>query len=206
MKCVDCGCKILSPRAKRCRSCASIERHVRGCGGKGPTVSENDEDRFMAKVSPEPMSGCWLWTGCLYPSGYARRRVRGVTYVASREAWRLFRGAIPDGLCVCHRCDNRSCVNPDHLFLGTPLDNARDMVAKGRQARGAALVARMRPARGMAAGKAKLTDTQVVEILAEYARGGVTHRALAARYGVGHAAIGCIVRGTKWAHIVRVAP
>lgn len=85
---------------------------------------------FEAFYIPEPMSGCWLWIGGVsYPPGYGRM-TRG--QYAHRVSYEIHRGKIPVGMHVLHRCDNRLCVNPDHLFLGTQSDNMRDMMAKGR--------------------------------------------------------------------------
>lgn len=91
-------------------------------------------ERFDAKVSPEPMSGCLLWTGCIDAKGYGLIGVAGRSTGAHRVAWILARGPIPDGLWVLHHCDNPACVNAEggHLFLGTNLDNIRDRNAKGR--------------------------------------------------------------------------
>jgi hypothetical protein len=90
------------------------------------------EDRFWAKV--EKTEGCWLWTGSRRPpGGYGQFRSANQQMVSThRFSWELHNGLIPPGLCVCHRCDNPACVRPDHLFLGTMLDNNRDMMAKGR--------------------------------------------------------------------------
>jgi hypothetical protein len=78
---------------------------------------------------PEPNSGCWLWLRARNSKGYGTYRKS--TY-AHRLSWLMHRGEIPDGLLVCHKCDVRCCVNPDHLFLGTAKDNTQDMIAKGR--------------------------------------------------------------------------
>lgn len=93
------------------------------------------QERILEKTEPEPNSGCWLWRGNVLPSGYGLvRPVKGsrkLDYV-HRVAYRAWRGNIPLGLCVLHRCDVRSCCNPAHLFLGTPKDNVLDMLEKGR--------------------------------------------------------------------------
>ena len=90
-------------------------------------------ERFHEKYMPEPMSGCWLWTGGTNERGYG---IIGVTAYkgdkAHRVSWRIHRGDIPEGVNVLHRCDVPACVNPEHLFLGTLRDNMRDCVAKGR--------------------------------------------------------------------------
>lgn len=88
--------------------------------------------RFWARVAKG--EGCWLWQGSVSPNGYGRLTVDGEVVGAHRFAFELTSGAaVPDGFYVCHRCDNPTCVRPDHLFLGTPKDNVDDMIAKGRQ-------------------------------------------------------------------------
>lgn len=88
-------------------------------------------DAFEAYIEPELNTGCWLWTGSVR-AGYGQKDWAGRNWRAHRLAWTLYRGSIPAGLCVCHRCDTPLCVNPGHLFLGTSLANVRDAQAKGR--------------------------------------------------------------------------
>lgn len=132
--------------------------------------------RFMDKVAPVPEAGCWIWTACVHVTGYGRFGMssREVEY-AHRAAWRLFRGEIPSGLYVCHKCDQPLCVNPDHLFLGTATDNMRDASRKGRI---------VSPQRNWASDEshqpAKLTNSQVREIRAS--SDGLS--TLARRFGV----------------------
>ena len=90
------------------------------------------EDRAV----PEPNSGCWLWELHHASNGYGQATIDGATIGAHRLSYVAFVGVIPDGMVVCHKCDVRCCVNPEHLFLGTHSDNIRDRDMKGRQARG----------------------------------------------------------------------
>ncbi len=96
---------------------------------------------------PEPNSGCWLWTGSLTSGGYGCCWWDGKQTNAHRFSWLAYRGEIPSGQLVLHKCDMPSCVNPDHLFLGTAADNMRDMVAKGRKRGGAIPGQKFRPRR-----------------------------------------------------------
>jgi hypothetical protein len=109
--------------------------------------------RFHERFIPVTESGCWLWTEGTSSDGYGRMGIRGRgTLNAHRIAWELYKGPIPEGMQVCHTCDVTSCVNPNHLFLGTPFDNAMDMARKGRRAP---------PTKGSAQPNAKLTDDLV---------------------------------------------
>lgn len=91
------------------------------------------EERFHNCYIPEPSSGCWLWEKFVAPCGYGRFSPNRATSIgAHRVSYKLFKGEIPEGLLVCHRCDIKICVNPDHLFLGTHKDNCDDMNRKGR--------------------------------------------------------------------------
>ncbi len=80
-------------------------------------------------------SGCWLWTGATFASGYGQTRRNYRERRAHRASWEVHRGPIPEGMCVLHKCDVKLCVNPDHLFLGTHAENMADMSRKGRVSR-----------------------------------------------------------------------
>lgn len=140
--------------------------------------------RFWAKV--EKTETCWNWTGARTRKGYGS--IGG--HYAHRASYQMHIGPIPTGKQVCHHCDNRRCVRPDHLFVGTPADNTADMVAKGR-ARGGSSPGERHPSH-------KLSWEQVTAIRAEYGAGRVSQRALAARYGVYQFTVARIVRGEGW--------
>ena len=149
-------------------------------------------DRFSAKVIPEPNSGCWLWSGAVNSSGYGSFLMAGKTSKAHRTSYRFYVGPIPNGLHVLHRCDNRICVNPDHLFVGTRFDNMRDMVRKKRL-RGASLTKQF----GEANGSSVLTSDDVLNIRAS----ATTSTLLAAKYSVSDSLISLIRSRKIWTHI-----
>lgn len=145
-------------------------------------------ERFMAKVRQQD-DGCWIWTAAIVKAvGYGRFGMPGNTVdYAHRAAWRLFRGEIPAGMYVCHRCDVRACVNPDHLFLGTHKDNMRDASDKGR-----VRIPRASYASDETHQVAKLTNEQVRIIRSADRRRGVASR-LAREFGVSLSAV-CYAR------------
>jgi ribosome-binding protein aMBF1 (putative translation factor) len=111
---------------------------------------------------------------------------------AHRYSYELAFGAIPDGLLVCHRCDNPICVRPDHLFLGTALDNVRDACAKGRAVTGTRVKGSATP---------KLTEEMVRQIRHERATQGTSYLKLAEKYGVNFSAIGHVITRRNWKHV-----
>jgi len=91
--------------------------------------------RLLSAITIDDKTDCWNWTRALKDNGYGCLHIRSIpsTVYAHRLSWIAFRGIIPQGMQVLHRCDNRRCINPDHLFLGTPCDNVHDMDSKGRR-------------------------------------------------------------------------
>ena len=138
-------------------------------------------------------NGCWEWSRRRDLEGYGRLNVRGVRSTAHAESYKVHHGDIPTGLCVLHRCDNPPCINPDHLFLGTPEDNNADKFNKGRQAKGERV------------NTAKLTTVDVLQILRLYAMGHDSIGDLACRFGVCTDSIRNIIRGKTWKHVSRTA-
>ncbi len=141
------------------------------------------QERFDAKWTPEPNSGCWLWTGATLNSGYGTFRLNGQLVTAHRASF-ILNGGTPS-VDICHSCDTRLCVNPAHLFAGTRLENIADSIRKGRFPRGERM------------GLSKLKDAQIVEIRASRQ----SQRFLARQYGVSQQAIQKIKTNQTWRHI-----
>lgn len=137
-------------------------------------------------------SGCWEWNRYRMPCGYGRIRHEGHMELAHRLSYRAFNGDIPDGLVVRHKCDNKRCVNPDHLEVGTQKDNVNDSINRG------SFVYRDNT-KGADHPNAKLTEKQVKEIL----NSNETQRSLAAKYGVSFQLISQIKRGKIWQHAMQ---
>lgn len=153
-----------------------------------------DEERFEANVLRLPFHECWEWDGARRgPWGYGTIRFRGTDWVAHRVAYTLARGEIPEGLFVCHQCDNPGCVRPSHLFLGTPADNSADCAAKDRISH------------GERHHWDKLTESQAREILQRY-RAGERSVDIARDYGVSRQCIPQIASGRTWRRLQREAP
>lgn len=162
--------------------------------------------QFHAHVEKAPGDGCWVWLASRDVGGYGRAVVQPRRAMpAHRASWLMHVGPIPPGLCVLHHCDNRPCVRPDHLFLGDRGDNARDMVAKGRQhvQRNPAaqpVCPPERKARGERNHRSRVTAAQVLEIRQRFAA-GERKGALCRAFGIGYCGITAIVTGQTWKHV-----
>ena len=160
------------------------------------TNSSPPQQRFWASLTKDgpihPVCGqCWQWIGCIAHDGYGVIKVYSVPTKAHRYSWTVNRGVIPPGQKVLHQCDYKSCVNPDHLFLGTIQDNSDDKVAKGRQTKGSE------------SHWAKITEEDVMFILTHYRP---RHRLwsapkLAAMFGLRKQHVYEILWGWHWKHV-----
>lgn len=158
-------------------------------------------ERFWDKVKKGP--GCWEWTAGRTDKKYGRFCIGSRTngsrgeVSAHRFSWQLHFGEIPKDMCVCHKCDNPPCVRPDHLFLGTPEENRKDMISKGRQAKGDKTATQ----RGEKAWQTTLTEKDVLKIREMYKSGTYTFRSLAKELGLSKTTVGYIVSRMTWKHI-----
>lgn len=181
--CLECGKLFASWAARDRKFC----RYVCSVAYK----RAHQPDRFWSHVNKQgpvlrpDLSPCWVWTGSLFPNGYGQCGVgmKG-SQLTHRVAWELTNGPIPDNMQVCHHCDNRPCVRPEHLFLGDNSANMRDMISKGR--------------RDYAQ---KLTPDTVRVIRAEYAHNHATQRRIAERYGVDPMTIRDVGTRRTWKHV-----
>lgn len=146
--------------------------------------------RFWRRVTPTGHRGCWLWTGATYIGGYGHFVIEKRTLAVHRFSYELFKGRIPDGLYVCHRCDVKTCVNPRHLFVGSHADNMADMVSKGRS-RG------HRAKNGILHYGAKLTENDVLKIRTSCG----TQKEIAKIFGVDQSTVSLIKTKKRWPHL-----
>jgi len=150
---------------------------------------------FWSKVDVKANDLCWNWLGAKRPGGYGNLRYKNKYVSAHRLSWELNFFPVPDGFCVCHVCDNPSCVNPGHLMLGNKQSNTTDMIKKNRQE------FHKNKAVGARNANSKLAEGDVINIRTEYQSGKFNQYELADRYGVKQSTIGCIVRNKTWKHI-----
>lgn len=162
----------------------------------------NSKARFLRKVNKngptqshaKHLGNCWQWLGSGYnfPSlPYGRFKFKGKKYPSHRFSWITFKGIIPDGIFVLHKCDNPKCVNPKHLKLGTHQDNSDDKIRKGRD----------NPPVGERAHSCKLNPLKVIEIRKKYSSGDFTCQKLGKMFNVSRSAIQGIISGKTWRHV-----
>ena len=185
----QCGCGERTDLAKK----TDMRRHI--ARGKFNRFVQNHHskrslsDLFWSNVVAGDKDVCWEWQGFLL-DGYGVITRASETVRAHRASYEMHKGPIPEGFFVCHACDNRRCVNPDHLFAGTPNDNAQDMIRKGRD----------RKVAGEQSPHAKLTTMEVLEIRALRKLGAI-RREVAERFGVSLALIDKVASRQAWKHV-----
>lgn len=146
-------------------------------------------DVFLERIEKDARTGCWNWTGNFVKAGYGTFFLDGKNQRAHRVSYIHFVGPIPKGLLVQHTCDNKKCVNPDHLKIGTDLSNVHDMISKGRR---------------VVSGRKKSTlQRKDVEAIIAALNRGESANSLARKYGTTWGTIGRIKQGISWAHIRR---
>lgn len=146
-------------------------------------------EKLLSRIKVNAV-GCFEWQGAVHKGGYGVVTFGGRQQQAHRVSFGVFRKVIPDGLCVCHRCDNRKCINPSHLFIGTHKQNSEDMVRKGRAARGADCHS------------AKLTAEDVARMPDRYAAGESTKQ-IAESHGIAMLTVSRILSKKIWRHVER---
>jgi hypothetical protein len=144
-------------------------------------------DKFMAKVTPEPNSGCWLFDSSWLKGGYGQFVLNKKCKQSHRLSYEFFCGSIPDGYVVMHKCDVPCCVNPDHLMVGTMQQNIDDMFKKGRNP----------IQKGQSNNRSYLTNEQVIAIRSENG----LYKDIACKYGITPATVGKIKRRERWSHL-----
>jgi hypothetical protein len=192
-----------------------------------PPLSDKDIARFWSKVRIAGPDDCWEWQARSISDGYGYLTISfgggcqpARRFRAHRLSWVIANGPIPDALGILHKCDNRLCVNPIHLFTGTHRDNMEDMVSKGRSATGDRNAARLFPERrarglkhgshtkphtlrrGSSNGNSHLTEEKVAVIRRRYCAGEASQRKLAEEFSLSINWVNQIVRGLVWKHIL----
>lgn len=148
--------------------------------------------KFKSKYFELNENECWIWLGTINKInkyGYIRLNSRKCLQT-HRASWLIHRGDIPNGLHVLHKCDNRLCVNPNHLFLGTALDNVRDCINKGRSIK----------ALGEKVGSSKLTNEKVLQIR-NLRNQGLTMRQIASLLNIAYTTVNYIINRKIWKHV-----
>lgn len=161
---------------------------------QAPRIKKTDGellDRLMGRTV-ETKTGCMEFTGHRDPLGYGKITMRGKGMLAHRAAYVLSKGPIPDGMLVCHKCDNPPCINPDHLFIGTDYENTMDAVKKGRKF--------IPDSRGSSHGGSKITESDVKEI--RRMSGEISQKKIGEIFDLNQATVSNIITKRTWKHVI----
>jgi predicted DNA-binding protein (UPF0251 family) len=205
------GGLLLASIPGRCRpnghhDCLDLKSGSAAAASGRPTLREEDlnektrarVERLLGRKTERNVNGCLEWTGATNGKGYGRIGVDGRMMAAHRVVWQLVHGILPTGMLVCHRCDNRRCVEETHLFVGSARDNALDAISKGRAPQ---LVSAAPGGKcGEANSRARLTRSEVATIRLLLAD-GLSQRAIAAKYRVGQSTVRDILQHKTWQHV-----
>ena len=172
-----------------CTECSGIKSA--GSGRGTWQQPESLRTKFLKHALIGSKESCWGWKGSKHKQGYGMAYAQGAVIKAYRLSYLVNIGEIPEGICVCHKCDNPSCVNPDHLFLGTQAENILDMDKKGRRT----------PQKGAFNHNAKLSEAEVASLREVYSKGGNTISTLAKQYGLSISGCYSIIKRKTWSHI-----
>jgi hypothetical protein len=186
-KSVIWNCKCDCGNEKKFTASNLIRGHCKSCGCLG---NISDTQRFFKHIKKKK-NGCWEWTGQLHKTGYGRFLFQGKRgFLSHRVSWIIHKGDIIDNLFVCHHCDNRKCVNPDHLFLGTNNDNIQDRTLKNRSNRpfGNKFTPR------------KINERQVKEIK-KFLGAGISRKKISEIYNISIGQVTKISLGIRWKHV-----
>ncbi len=214
-KCKDCGVEITEKNKvirksngffRLCRKCwnkrSEIYRRKKGIGLEKPCqvcgkmVKRKAKNhfcspkcKFMNKIKKNK-NGCWDWEGQCNLDGYGKFFIGEKRFTASRYSYELFKGKIPKGKLVCHTCDNRKCVNPDHLWIGTCKDNIQDMIKKKRK----------NFLKGSQIKNSKLTEKDIPEIRKMH-KEGMRKKEISSKYKVALETINDVIKKITWKHV-----
>lgn len=156
-----------------------IRRVLKELNVRHPVSKINDIDNILKRVNKDGPGGCWIWLGRKCKAGYGYLTISRKRWRVHRIVYSLVKGEIATGMLVCHKCDNRICCNPDHMFIGTDRDNAIDCLKKNRSGRT----------------KLKIEQVEEIKYKAQY---GIPYKQLSVEFGVSCVQIKRIVKGHAW--------